>query len=153
MRLDASPNLITLLFAAYGISGAVGSVISSLAIGKLGAAQTVSVHLFVVMIGLAVWAVGGSSLALAAAGLIILGYGGGPAISGQQARLIMADTNAASASVALNTSVLYAGQAVGANTGGLLLSHQHIAWNGYVGTLLLLIALTVSWSVRRWLHA
>jgi predicted MFS family arabinose efflux permease len=153
MRLDASPTLITLLFAAYGISGAVGSVISSLAIGKLGAAQTVSVHLFVVMIGLAVWAVGGSSLALAAAGLIILGYGGGPAISGQQARLIMADTNAASASVALNTSVLYAGQAVGANTGGLLLSHQHIAWNGYVGTLLLLIALTVSWSVRRWLHA
>ncbi len=107
-----------------------------------------SAHLAVVLVGLAVWAVGGTSLALVTIGLVAWGYGGGPAISGQQARLIMANSEAASTSVALNTSVLYAGQALGTTIGGFLLSGGHAAWNGYVGTGLLVIALGVSVSVR-----
>ena len=52
------------------------------------------------LIGLVVWAVGGASLPLLAIGLLAWGYGGGPVISGQQARLIMANAGAGSASVA-----------------------------------------------------
>jgi predicted MFS family arabinose efflux permease len=148
MRIGAAPELISTLFAVYGISGVIGSFISTRVIGKLGAPRTVSVHLVVVLVGLAVWAVGGASLTLLTIGLIAWGYGGGPAISGQQARLIMANSEASSASVALNTSVLYAGQALGTAIGGFLLSIGHATWNGYVGAGLLVIALGVSVSAR-----
>jgi DHA1 family inner membrane transport protein len=150
---DATPATISLLFAVYGVAGVVGSLISAIVIGKFGAAKTVSIHLGVVLAGLVLWAASGAVLAVAIAGLIAWGYGGGPAISGQQARLIMANTEAASASVALNTSVLYAGQASGAYLGGVLLSNGHLQWSGVAGATLVLIALSVSLAVRRWLHA
>lgn len=153
LRIDASPNLIFVAFLAYGISGAIGSFISTRVIGRFGAPMTVSAHLAVVLTGLAIWAIGGHSMLLAFLGLIVWGYGGGPAISGQQARLIMADAQSASASVALNTSVLYAGQALGTTIGGFMLSHGHVEWNGYVGTFLLIVALSVSLSVKRWLNS
>jgi predicted MFS family arabinose efflux permease len=149
----ASPATISLLFAVYGAAGVVGSLISAVMIGRFGAAKTVSIHLGVVFSGLVLWAVSGSLLMVAVAGLIAWGYGGGPAISGQQARLIMANTEASSASVALNTSVLYAGQASGAYLGGVLLSNGHLQWSGVAGATLVLVALSVSWAVRRWLHA
>jgi MFS transporter, DHA1 family, inner membrane transport protein len=148
LRIDAAPALISMLFAVYGISGVIGSFISTRVIGELGAPHTVSIHLAIVLVGLAVWAVGGASLALITIALIAWGYGGGPAISGQQARLIMANSEAASASVALNTSVLYAGQALGTTIGGFLLSVGHATWNGYVGAGLLAVALGASVCVR-----
>jgi predicted MFS family arabinose efflux permease len=65
----------------------------------------------------------------------------------------MANTDAASASVALNTSVLYAGQASGAFLGGLLLTHGHLQLSAVAGATLVLIALCVSLAVKRWLNA
>jgi len=153
MRFDADPTLISILFAAYGVAGVAGSVVSANVIGRLGAARTVSVHLAIVLTGLFLWSASGSILLFAVAGLIAWGYGGGPAISGQQARLIVAEPDAASASVALNTSVLYAGQASGAYVGGMLLSHNSSNWMGIVSVLLLLAALSISLAARRWLQS
>ncbi len=152
-NFNSTPTAISLLFAVYGLAGVVGSVVSTRFIGRFGAAQTVSIHLALVLTGLALWAISGSVLSVAAMGLIAWGYGGGPAISGQQARLIVADIEAGSASVALNTSVLYLGQASGAYIGGLLLSNQLMQWNGYVAVALLIIAVSVSVVVQRWLQA
>ena len=152
-RIDATPELISIFFAAYGVSGAIGSVISTRVIGRLGARSTVSVHLTVVLAGAIFWAISGTLLPLIAIGLIALGYGGGPAVSGQQARLIMANSEAASASVALNTSVLYAGQAFGTTLGGFLVSGGHADWNGCVGAVLLAIALCASVSPPQWLRS
>src|SRR5262249_36634539 len=66
VRIHAPPALISTLFAVYGISGVVGSLISTRVIDKLGAPQTVSLHLLVVLAGLALWAVSGTSLLLIA---------------------------------------------------------------------------------------
>jgi predicted MFS family arabinose efflux permease len=110
-------------------------------------------HLAVVLTGLTLWSGSGALLFIAIAGLIAWGYGGGPAISGQQARLIGADPHSASASVALNTSVLYAGQASGAYLGGELLRTSHSQWSGVAAVALLLAALSMSLVVRRWLHS
>jgi predicted MFS family arabinose efflux permease len=152
-RFDAVPKVISLLFAIYGIAGVVGSVISTKVIGRFGAAKTVSMHLAIVLIGLLLWSGSGSLLPIAVAGLLLWGYGGGPSISGQQARLIGADPDAASASVALNTSVLYAGQASGTYIGGALLSGNFTQWTGVVACTLLVVALFLSLMVRRWLHS
>lgn len=153
-RFAASPSVISILFAVYGITGVAGSIVSANVIGKLGPPKTVSIHLAVVLGGLLLWSVAGPVLAVAVVGLAAWGYGGGPAISGQQARLIVAAPEAASASVALNTSVLYAGQASGAYIGGLLLSHNQLAgkyfpWMGIVAASFLVIAMTISLGVQR----
>jgi DHA1 family inner membrane transport protein len=157
-RFDAVPTTISALFAVYGFAGVIGSIVSTSVIGRIGAPRTVTLHLMIVFIGLLLWATSGSLLSMAVAGLFAWGYGGGPAISGQQARLIIARPEAASASVALNTSVLYAGQASGAYIGGLLLSHNDLErsaapWMGIVAVLLLVAATSVSLSVQRWLRS
>jgi len=152
-RFDASAAVISTLFAAYGIAGLTGSVVAAGLIGRLGAPKTVNLHLSLVVMGFLLWWVSGSFLAAAVIGLIAWGYGGGPSISGQQARLIMADPEAATASVALNTSVLYAGQAAGTYMGGLLLNAPGTHLNGVVAMSLVIVALSVSLAVRRWLRA
>jgi predicted MFS family arabinose efflux permease len=157
--LGASSQTIPIWFFAYGVAGVVSSTISARLIGRLGASFTVNVHLLVVMCGLLLWLLATTlsntvipaiaSLSLAALGLTVWGYGGSPTVSGQQARLIGANPAVASASVALNTSVLYAGQAMGTELGGVLLRHQYLRWSGAFGIALLVLALGVSWFIHR----
>jgi MFS transporter, DHA1 family, inner membrane transport protein len=142
--LNAGPSLIAALFAIYGLAGVAGTAASSAVIGRFGAPVTVSACLAVVIVGLAMWSGHASSFALAVAGLLVWGSGGAPAISGQQARLIAADPMVASASVALNTSVLYAGQAVGTSLGGEILTRGHESMTGVVGIALLSAAMLAS---------
>jgi MFS transporter, DHA1 family, inner membrane transport protein len=152
-RLSATPGTISIVFAVYGLAGVVGSMISAVAIGRLGAAKTVNISLAIVAAGLAVWGNHAGSMLLAVAGLIVWGYGGGPAISGQQARLIAADPAVASASVALNTSVLYAGQAIGTYIGGRLLAEGRDDSMGIVAVAFILVAMGISLTVYRKAHA
>jgi predicted MFS family arabinose efflux permease len=147
--LGASPQLIAVLFAVYGLSGVLGSTVCASAIDRFGAPATTSVGLVTVIVGLALWSGGAGSLAVATAGLIVWGMGGGPAISGQQARIIAADPAVASAAVALNTSVLYAGQGIGTTLGGQLLIGGHTQWIGPVSISLVLCALLASTAARR----
>jgi predicted MFS family arabinose efflux permease len=148
-RLDANPTLIALLFGVYGLAGVIGSGLSAAAIGKLSAPRSVSYALISVIVGLALWAVSGTSVAVASAGLFLWGAGGGPAISAQQARLIAANPVASSASVAMNTSVLYAGQAFGTALGGQLLASGHPIGLGCIGVALGCVALSISLLAQR----
>jgi predicted MFS family arabinose efflux permease len=148
-RLGADPNLIAILFAVYGLAGVIGAAISAAAIGKLGAPRSASYALIAVIVGLACWSGSGASLAVASVGLFLWGAGGGPAISAQQARLIAANPAASSASVAMNTSVLYAGQALGAALGGQLLASGHLAGLGFIGVALVCVALAMSLLAQR----
>jgi predicted MFS family arabinose efflux permease len=148
-RLGADPKLIAILFAVYGLAGVIGAAISAAAIGKLGAPRSTSYALIAVIVGLACWSGSGASLAFASVGLFLWGAGGGPAISAQQARLIAANPAASSASVAMNTSVLYAGQALGASLGGQLLASGRPAGLGFIGVALVCVALAMSVLAQR----
>jgi MFS transporter, DHA1 family, inner membrane transport protein len=150
-RLGAGPNLIAGFLFLYGLAGVVGSTVSASAIDRLGAARTATTAIVVVLVGLALWSASGTSIVLAGAGLAIWGWGGGPLISAQQARLIAADPQVASASVALNTSVLYAGQAIGTSVGGQLVTGAGQASVGYAGLAMIIAALMISViAQRRW---
>jgi predicted MFS family arabinose efflux permease len=83
-------------------------------------------------LGLVVWAVGTGNLAVMLAG--IAGASGGFAASNsiQQARLSIAAPDLASASIALNTSGIYVGQAVGSAIGGALIARDLAPALGYV---------------------
>jgi MFS transporter, DHA1 family, inner membrane transport protein len=151
--VGADPSTIAFLFAVYGFAGVVGSTIAAWAIDRLGGPRTTRASLVFVMLGLLVWSLSGASVLLAGLGLAIWGSGGGPAIAAQQARLIAADPMAASATVALNTSLLYAGQAIGTTLGGWTLSTGHAGWSGVVAVTLIAVALAVSLTAQRRLSA
>jgi len=143
-NVGADASTIAILFAVYGFAGVVGASMAAAAIDRLGGPRTTRISLVLVMIGLGVWSLSGTSVLLAGLGLAIWGSGGSPAIAAQQARLIAADPLAASATVALNTSLLYAGQAIGTTLGGWTLASGHAAWSGIVAVTLVAIALFAS---------
>jgi DHA1 family inner membrane transport protein len=147
--VGANASTIAILFAVYGFAGVVGASLAAAAIDRLGGPRTTRISLVFVMIGLGVWSFSGASVLLAALGLAIWGSGGSPAIAAQQARLIAADPMAASATVALNTSLLYAGQAIGTTLGGWTLSSGHGDWSGIVAVALVAIAFFASMAAER----
>lgn len=145
----AGASTIALLFAVYGCAGVVGAMIAASVIDRFGGPSTARVSLVLAIFGMSIWSLSGASLLLAGLGLVLWGAGSSPAIAAQQARLIAADPNAASATVALNTSLLYAGQAIGTSLGGWALSSGHADRSGMVAVTLIVIALLVSIAAQR----
>jgi MFS transporter, DHA1 family, inner membrane transport protein len=151
-RLTASPETIALLFAVYGVAGVAGALIATSAIGGLGAPATATLCVLAVLAGLVLWACGFASTALSAMALFVWGSGVGSANSAQQARLIAADVNVASASVALHTSSIYLGQGAGTLLGaGLLVAGYSVAIGWIAATLVgaaLALSVIVRWRCR-----
>jgi predicted MFS family arabinose efflux permease len=61
----------------------------------------------------------------------------------------MAAPDIASASIAMNTSVLYVGQGIGSGIGGLLFAAGFLHAMGYVGVAFMAIASTVMVATRQ----
>jgi predicted MFS family arabinose efflux permease len=116
---------VALLLALFGAFGIVGNAWISRRIGAIGPDRAVSRSLALMLAGLVAWALAGASPSLAwpalLAAIVLWGLGCFAANSAQQARLVALAPALASASIALNTSSLYAGQALGAGLGGALL--------------------------------
>jgi MFS transporter, DHA1 family, inner membrane transport protein len=148
-QVGAGASTIAILFAVYGVAGVVSSTVAAAAIDRLGAPRTTRVFLVFVILGLSIWSFSGASVLLAGIGLAVWGAGGGPSIAAQQARLIAADPNAASATVALNTSLLYAGQAIGTALGAWTLASGRANWSGIVAVALVVVALIASLIAER----
>jgi len=145
----AGASTIAILFAVYGSAGVVGAMIAAGVIDRFGGPRTTRVSLVLAIFGMSIWSLSGASLVLAGLGLVLWGAGASPAIAAQQARLIAADPNAASATVALNTSLLYAGQAIGTSLGGWTLASGHADRSGMAAVALIVIALLVSMAAER----
>lgn len=119
-------------FAFYGVVGLTGNVVASSIVTALGTQKTLAVFLGSMLLGLALWSVGAGSLLAMGAGIFFWGFGFSAVNSLQQARLVAAAPDLASASVALNTSLLYVGQAIGSGIGGLLFAHEYFQFIGFV---------------------
>ena len=91
--------------------------------------------------GVSGWAICAGIYPLMAASVAVWGLGFASTNSMQQARLVAAAPALASASVALNTSVLYVGQAIGSAIGGVLYARDLLYGAGYVSMGLVALAL------------
>lgn len=129
----AGPAIVGAFFAFYGVVGLVGNVVASGIVTTLGTQKTLALFMASMLLGMTLWAVGAGWLLAMGAGISFWALGFSAINSMQQARLIAAAPDLASASVALNTSVLYVGQAIGSGIGGLLLAHGYLHLVGYVG--------------------
>jgi predicted MFS family arabinose efflux permease len=145
---DAGPTMIGVTFAAVGLLNLLGSIVTTGAVGRLGPYRTSFVLLAAMLVGLVVWSAGFGTLPLMLSGLALLAIGAAGSNSMQQARLAAAAPELAGASIALNTSSIYVGQAIGSAIGGALLVHDLGIAIGYVAAVLMAAALLVLWQTR-----
>lgn len=145
----ADASGVALTFGTYGGAGLIGSIIATRLVGRIGAARTHIICLSFMAAGLTGWSLFSSSLTLAISSVLVWGLGFGAGVAMQQARLISVAPALASASVALNTSVLYLGQAIGAAIGGSLITSGHPDLMAPTGVILMLTAITASWWANR----
>ncbi len=129
---DAGPGAVGTFFSLLGVAGLIGNVIATNVVVRAGVQRTLGAFMIVMATGGLVWAFGGGTLSVMAVGIFILGLGVTAANSMQQARLVMAAPLLASATVALNTSVLYVGQAIGSAAAGLLFASEFYRAIGFV---------------------
>jgi DHA1 family inner membrane transport protein len=139
----ASPTITAWLFALSGVMAVLGNVAATRLVNRLGQYPTALVFLLALFFGAFVWAVGAGSLVVMGAGAALAGLGFAAFNSVQQGRLVTEAPTFASASVALNTSCIYVGQALGSGIASALYSHDALIAMGYAATAFMLAALAV----------
>jgi predicted MFS family arabinose efflux permease len=146
--MAVTPTQLSLLFMWFGAFGLLGNVLMSRHVDRLGADRAVFLGVASMAASLLLWPLG-TSLALAALVCIPWALGCFSSNSAQQARLVALAPTLASGSIALNTSAMYAGQAIGAAGGGWLIAEAGFGvlhWAGFAG---LLAALALSAVAHR----
>ncbi|MET0675979.1 MAG: MFS transporter [Bradyrhizobium sp.] len=136
----AGPESIALVFACYGACGVIGAAIAARIVDSWGGWKTSLLFMSVLLAGLAGWAFSAGHYPLMVVSVAIWGIGFASTNSMQQVRLVAAAPALASASVSLNTSVLYIGQANGSAIGGFLYAHDMLYAAGYVAAVLVALA-------------
>jgi predicted MFS family arabinose efflux permease len=140
---QAGPDAIGLVFALYGVCGFIGIAIATRIVDSWGPYKTSLLFTLLMLTGITLWALGAGFYPLMAGAVAIWGLGFASTNSMQQVRLIGAAPALGTASVSLNTSVLYIGQAVGSAIGGVLYSHDLLYGAGYVSMGFVALALLV----------
>jgi predicted MFS family arabinose efflux permease len=130
---NVGPDAVGLVFAFYGVCGIIGIAIVSNIVDSWGPLKASVLSVSLVLAGVAGWALSAGFYPLMACSAAIWGLGFASSNSMQQVRLVAAAPSLASASVSLNTSFLYVGQAIGSAIGGLLYAHDLLYGIGYAG--------------------
>jgi MFS transporter, DHA1 family, inner membrane transport protein len=138
----ASADAVGLVFAFYGVFGFIGIVIATRIVDSWGPYKTSLLFTGLMLTGLAGWALTAGIYPLMAGSVAIWGLGFASTNSMQQVRLVTAAPALASASVSLNTSVLYIGQAIGSAIGGMLYVRGWFEGAGYAAVAFVALALT-----------
>jgi predicted MFS family arabinose efflux permease len=138
----AGPDGVGLVFAIYGVFGFIGIAIATRIVDSWGAYKTSLLFTVLMLTGVTGWALSAGIYPLMACSVAIWGLGFASTNSMQQVRLVAAAPALASASVSLNTSVLYIGQAVGSAIGGVLYVRDFLYEAGYVSMGFIALALT-----------
>jgi predicted MFS family arabinose efflux permease len=146
------------LFFWFGAFGLLGNLLLSRYIDRLGAARIVAGSVVLMCLSLLMWPLATSVVTLALV-LVPWGLGGFASNSAQQARLGQAAPELATALMALNTSAIYLGQAIGAAGGGVVVAanvaldrephaiYGQLHWIG-LGWLMLALGLSL-WAQKR----
>jgi len=140
---NAGPDAVGLVFALYGVFGFVGIAFATRIVDSWGAYKTSLLFTVLMLTGVTGWAVSAGIYPLMACSVAVWGLGFASTNSMQQVRLVAAAPALAPASVSLNTSVLYIGQAIGSATGGALFARDLLFGAGYVAVAFIALALFV----------
>lgn len=144
-KIAATPGELGLLFMWFGVFGFVGNILVSRHIDRFGPARAAMVCIALMAFTMLAWPLG-ATIVIAAAVMVPWALGCFAMNSAQQARLVGLAPPLAPASIALNSSAIYAGQALGAAGGGWLIARDGMDSLHWAG----LAALVVSAAVSAW---
>ena len=145
----AGPDAVGLVFAIYGVFGFIGIAIATRIVDSWGPYKTSLLFTSLLLSGVGGWALSAGHYPLMAVSVAVWGLGFASTNSMQQVRLVAAAPALASASVSLNTSVLYVGQAVGSAIGAMLYARDLLYASGYVAMAFVALAVITVISTRR----
>ncbi|MDB5913141.1 MAG: transporter [Ramlibacter sp.] len=141
-KLGLTPGGLSLFFLCFGAFGLAGNVLMTRYIDQVGMERGVMIAIGLMALSLLLFPLG-TTLLLAVGVCVPWALGCFSANSAQQARLVGIAPALATASVALNSSAMYAGQAIGAASGGWLIAHgemERLHWAGLAGLLASMVA-------------
>lgn len=148
--LDVTPTTLSLYFLWAGACAVTGNMLISRYIGRLGSGKTSLLALGVMAMAMLIWLPAHGSHWLTAVVLGLWGAGTFAAGSAQQVRSVSIDPRVASAGIAVNTAMLYGGQALGSSVGGGLIAHWGLQVLSLVSFGVLMLAMALStWLMRR----
>lgn len=147
--LEASGTLMTAILVWWGLAATLGNVAAARLVHRAGAPRAAIVTLLSMVLGLAVWGLADSTLAAVFVAATLWGGGTFATMSIQQARLAATAPDLTSASIALNTSAIYIGQAAGATLGGAMISSGRMEQLAFAGAAILVGAVAVSLIAMR----
>jgi DHA1 family inner membrane transport protein len=150
---NATPQKIAAVFALFGVMTLVGNLCASRVVRRWGAFQTSAAFMACVVFGAGLWAFGAGFYLSMAAGAAIWGFGFAAVTAMQQVRLIMTAPTLATASVAINNTALYLGQAIGSALGGFLFVRGDLHAMGFVGLAPVALSFGILWLTRAALKA
>jgi predicted MFS family arabinose efflux permease len=142
--IGASPTTISIMFFCFGVTGVIGNIIGARVMDRIGAAQVAMAAIGCMLTAVVLWPLTRGSLPITVVLILIWGFGCFAVNGAQQARLVAMAPQLASASVALNSSAIYLGQAVGAFAGGLIISSHGTGTLSFFGAVPLAVAMAVS---------
>jgi len=144
----ADADTIGLCFAIFGLTGFVGNLLASWLVARWGAYRTSLFATSAMAVGVSGWALGAGSLPMMALSVAIWGLGFASTNSMQQARLVAVAPLFAGAAVALNSTSLYVGQAIGSAVGGFLFERAQLVLMGFASATFIVFALGVLLTTR-----
>lgn len=144
----AGPQVVAVTLAVAGFVGLLGNVATTRAVAGVGPYGMSLLLIATMFVGLLIWAFGAGALAAMIAGMAIASVGFAASNSIQQARLAIAAPALASASIALNTSAIYVGQAIGSAIGAELIARNMLTAVGFVAAAITGCALLVVLMTR-----
>ncbi len=148
--LGMGGGALSLMFLWFGAFGFMGNVGLSRHIDRIGAPRAALVMMGAMAFSLLLWPLGRFGLWQQALVLVPWAIGCFAANSAQQARLVHQAPELAPATVALNTSAMYAGQGMGAALGGAMIAQDQMLRLHEVGLVLMGLAMALSvWAARR----
>lgn len=139
---------VSVTFLIVGGLGVLGNFMGARIAGTLGIDATIAIALALMAAGLAVIGLGYGNLTVFLIGGALWGLGGFASNSLQQSRLVALAPALASATVALNTSVVYLGQSLGSAAGGRLVD-AHANLMPWAGAAFMVLALGLSMQATR----
>jgi len=141
--LGASASQLGSLLFCFGGFGLLGNLFMTRHIDRFGSATAVTASLAGIALSLLLWPLG-TTLHLAVWVMMPWALGCFASNSAQQARLAGAAPALAGATIALNTSAMYAGQALGAGSGGWMIAHGLMGDLHGLGFAIVLLAVATS---------
>jgi MFS transporter, DHA1 family, inner membrane transport protein len=143
-QIGGDATTLTFALLVVGVAGVIGNIWASRRIATAGASSNLRIALSFMLAGMvAITFTQGVVIAFLLA-CFLWGLGTFSSNSSQQARLASAAPALAGASIALNTTMIYAGQAIGTSIGALTSAQFGLHWLGLVGATLVALSLVLS---------